>query len=149
MTISEFTIISKDEPKQDLEYLCCGCSVAQLCPTLCDLMDCGTPGSPALHYLPEFAQTHVHRVGEAIQPSHPLSSPPPAFNHSQNQGLFQWVSSLHHMAKLLELQLQHQSFQWIFRVDFLSDWLVWSPWNIRINCKMMWSYLWFPLVIKV
>ena len=62
----------------------------------------------------------VHRVGDAIQPSHPLSSPsPPAFNLSQHQGLFQWVSSLHHVVKVLELQLQHQSFQWIFRTDFL------------------------------
>ena len=61
------------------------------------------------------------------QPSHPLSSPsPPAFNLSQHQSLFQWVSSLHHVAKVLELQLQHQSFQWMFRIDFLYDWLVWS-----------------------
>ena len=72
------------------------------------------------HQLLELAQTHVHWVGDAIQPSHPLSSPsPPAFNLSQNQGLFQWVSSSHQVAKVLEFQLQHQSFQWIFRVDFL------------------------------
>ena len=95
-------------------------SVAQLCPTPCDPMDCSTPGFPALHHLPEFAQTHVYWVGDAIQPSHPLSSPSPlAFNLSQHQGLLQWVSSSHQVAKILELQLQHQSFQWIFRVDFL------------------------------
>ena len=73
---------------------------------------------PVLHYLPEFAQTHVHQVSDAIQPSHPLSPPsPPALHLSQHHGLFQWVGSLHQAAK--ELQLQHQSFQWIFRVDFL------------------------------
>ena len=78
--------------------------------------------------LPEFAQTHVHWVGDAIQPSHPLSSPsPPSFNLSQHQGLFQWLSSLHHVAKVLAFQLQHQSFQWIFRTDLLKDWLVGSP----------------------
>ena len=71
-------------------------SVAQSCPTLCDPMDCSTPGFPVHHQLPELAQTHVHRVGDAIQPSHLLSSPsPPAFNLSQHQGLFQWISSLH------------------------------------------------------
>ena len=82
--------------------------------------DCSTPGFPVHHQLLELAQTHVHRGGDAIQPSHPLSSPsPPAFNLSQHQGLFQWVSSLHQVAKVLEFQLQHQSFQWIFRTDFL------------------------------
>ena len=87
-------------------------SVAQLCPTLCNTMDRSTPGLPVHHQLPEFAQTHVHRVSDALQPSHPLSSPsPPAFNLSQHQGLFQWVSSLHQVAKVLEFQLQHQSFQ--------------------------------------
>ena len=95
-------------------------SVTHLCPTLCDLMDCSTPGLPVHHQLPELAQTHVHRVGDAIQPSHPLLSPsPPAFNLSQHQDLFQWASSLHQVAKVLEFQLQHQSFQWIFRTDFL------------------------------
>ena len=84
-----------------------------------DPMDCSTPGFPVLHSLPEFAQIHVHWVGDAIQPSHPLSSPSPALNLSQHQGLCQWVSSSHHVAKVLELQLQHQSFQWMFRVDFL------------------------------
>ena len=70
----------------------CYCSVAQWCPTLCDPMNCSKPGIPVLRNLPEFAQTHVHRVGDVIQPSHPLSSPsPPALNLSQHQGLFQWV----------------------------------------------------------
>ena len=100
------------------KFLCC--SVTQSCPTLCDPMDCSTPGFPIHHQLPELTQTHVHPVGDAIQPSHPLSSPsPPAFNLSQHQGLFQRVSSSHQMAKVLELQLQHQSFQGIFRTDFL------------------------------
>ena len=95
-------------------------SVAQSCLTLCDPMDCSTPGLPVHHQLPELAQTHVHRVSNTIQPSHPLSSPsPPAFNLSQHQGLLQWVSSSYHMAKVLEFQLQHQSFQWIFWTDFL------------------------------
>ena len=95
-------------------------SVTQLCPTLCDPMDCSAPGLPVHHQLPELTQTHVHLVGDAIQPSHPLLSPsPPAFNLSQHQGLFQWVSSSHQVAKELEFQLQHQSFQWIFRTDLL------------------------------
>ena len=96
-------------------------SVTQSCPTLCNPMDCTTAGLPVHHQLPESTQTHVHWVGDAIQPSHPLSSPsPPAFNLSQHQGLFLWVSSSHQVAKVLELQLQHQSFQWIFRADFKS-----------------------------
>ena len=75
-------------------------SVAQSCPTLCDPMNRSTPGLPVHHQLPEFTQAHVHWVGDAIQPSHPLSSPsPPAFSSSQHQGLFQWVSSLHQVAK--------------------------------------------------
>ena len=94
-------------------------SVAQLCPTLCDPTDCSTPGFLVHHQLLEPTQTHVHRVGDAIQPSHPLSPPSPTFNLSQCQGLFQWVSSLHQVTKVLEFQLQHQSFQWIFRTDFL------------------------------
>ena len=89
-------------------------SVAQWCPTLCDPMDCSMPGLPVHHQLPELAQTHGHWVGDAIQPSHLLSSPsPPAFNLSQHQGLFQGVSSLHQVAKVLDFQLQHQSCQWI------------------------------------
>ena len=86
-------------------------------------MDCSTPGFPVLHHFLEFAQTHVHWVGAAIQPFHPLSSPSPAFNLTQHQGLFQWVDSSHQVAKVLELQLQCQSFQWVFRTDFLLiDW---------------------------
>ena len=92
----------------------------QSCLTFCNPRDCSSPGFPVLHCLPEFAQTHVHWVGDAIQPSHPLSSPSPlAFNLSQHQGLFQWVSSLRQVAKVLELQLQHQSFKWISRTHFL------------------------------
>ena len=107
-------------------------SVAQLCPTLCDPVDCRTPGFPIHHQLPEPIQTHVHWIGDAIQPSPTLSSPsPPTFNLSQRQGLFQWVDSSHQVAKVLEFQLQHQSFQWIFRADFLQDWLVWSPCSPR------------------
>ena len=94
-------------------------SVAELCLTLHIPMDCSTPGFPVHHQLPEPTQTHVHHIGDAIQPSHPLSSPsPPAFNLSQHQGLFQWVSSSHQEARVLEFQLQHQSFQRIFRTDF-------------------------------
>ena len=81
-------------------------SVAQSCPTLCDPMNRSTPGLPVHHQIPEFTQTHIHRVGDAIQPSHPLSSPsPPAPNPSQHQSLFQWVNSSHEVAKVLELQL--------------------------------------------
>ena len=95
-------------------------SVAQLCLILCNPMDCSTPGFPVHHQLPKLAQTHDHWVGDTIQPTHPLTSPsPPTFNLSHHQGLFQWVSSLHQVAKVLEFQLHHQSFQWIFRVDFL------------------------------
>ena len=118
-------------PKVSYTFLCYSCvymllqlvqfsSVAQSCLTLCNLMDCSTPGFPVHHQLLELAQTHVHQVSDDIQPSHPLSSSsPPAFNLSQHQGLFQWVSSLHQVAKVLEFQLQHQSFQWIFRTNFL------------------------------
>ena len=94
--------------------------VTQSCPTLCNHMNRSMPGLPAHHQLLEFKQIHVHWVGGAIQPSHPLSSPsPPAFSLSQHQGLFRWVSSSHQVAKILEFQLQHQSFQWIPRTDFL------------------------------
>ena len=106
---------------------CCCCSVTELCLTPCDPMDCSTSGSPVLHYLPEFARIHVHWVSDAIQPSYPLSPSSLAFNLSQHQGLFQWIGSSHQVAKVLELQFQHQSFQWIFSVDFLWDRLVWSP----------------------
>ena len=95
-------------------------SVTQSCPTLWDSMDCSTPGFPVQHQLPELAQTHVNQVSDAIQPSHPLLVPSlPAFNLSQHQGLFQWVSSSPQLATILEFQLQHQSFQWTPRNDFL------------------------------
>ena len=94
--------------------VCCSCSATQSCPTLCDPMNPSMPGLPVHHQLLEFTQTHVHRVGDAIQPSHLLLSPsPPAFNHSQHQGLFKWVSSVHQVAKVSELQHQHQSFQYM------------------------------------
>ena len=81
-------------------------SVAQSCTTLCDPMNCSTPGLPVHHQLPEFTETHVHRVSDAIQPSHPLSSPSsPAPNPSKHQSLFQWVNSLHEVTKILEFQL--------------------------------------------
>ena len=106
-------------------------SVAQSCPTLCDPMNRSTPGLPVHHQLPEFTQTQVHQVSDAIQPSHPLLSPHPTisssvvpfssrFQSSQHQGLFKWVSSLHQVAKVLEFQLQYQSFRWIFRTIYLS-----------------------------
>ena len=104
---------------------CYCCSVAKPCLTLCDPTDGSAPGSSVLQRLPKLAQTQVHRVGDTIQPSHPLPPPSPlAFRLSQQQGLFQWVTSLHHMAKVLELQLQHQSLQWIFRTDILQDGLI-------------------------
>ena len=111
-------------------YFCrmnhCCCSITKLCLTLCNPMDCSTPGFPGLHHLPEFAQIHVHWVGDAISPSHPLPpSSPFTCNLSKHYGLFQWVSSLHCVVKGLELQ--RQSFQRIFRINFLQDWLVWFP----------------------
>ena len=89
-------------------------------------MDCRMPGLSVHHQLPEFTQTHVHRVSDAIETSHPLSSPsPPALNLSQHQGLLKWVSSSHQVVKVLEFQLQHQSFQWTPRmnISFRMDWL--------------------------
>ena len=135
---------------------------SQSCLTLCNPMDCSTPGFPVHHQLLELAQTHVHLVGGAIQPSHPLSSPtPPGFNLSQHLGIFQWVSSLHQVAKVLEFQLLHQSFQWIFGSDFLSDWQVGSPCSPRdsqespptpqfksINSSML-SFLYGPTLTSI
>ena len=107
-------------------------SVAQSWPTICNPIDCSRPGLPVHCQLPEFTPTHVHWVDDTIQPTHPLSSPSPlAFNPSQHQGLFKWVSSLHPVVKVLEFQFQHQSFQWIFRVDFLYDGLVGYPCSPR------------------
>ena len=106
-------------------------------------------GLPVHHQLLEPTQTHVHRVGDAIQPSHPLSSPsPPALNLSRHQGLFQWVSSSHQVAKVLVFQFQHQSFQWIFRTDFLQDWPIWSPCSPRdsqessLYCSVCFIAIW-------
>ena len=93
-------------------------SVAQSCLTLCDPMNRSTPGLPVHHQHPESTQTHVHRISDAIQPSHPLLSPfPPDLNLSQHQGLLKWVSSSHQVAKVLDFELQHQSFQWTPRAD--------------------------------
>ena len=106
--------------------------LTQLCPTLRDPMDHSTPGLPVLSPTPRVYSTHVHWVGDAIQPSHSLSSPsPPAFNLSQHQDLFQWVSSSHQVAKALEFQHQHQSFQWTLRTDLLQNGLVGSPCSPR------------------
>ena len=102
---------------------------------LCDPMNRSTSGPPVHHQHLEFTQTHAHRVGDTIQPSHPLSSPsPPAPNPSQHQGLFQWVNSSHEGAKVLEFQLQHQSFQSTPRTDLLQDGLVGSPCSPR-DCQ--------------
>ena len=107
-------------------------SVAQSRPTLCDPMNYSTPGLPVHHQLLEFTQTHVHWVGDAIQPSHPLLSPsPPAPNPSQHQNLFQWVNSSHEVAKVLEFQLQHHSFQRNPRADLLQNGLVGSSCSPR------------------
>ena len=97
-------------------------SVTLSCPTLCNPMDCSMPGFPVHHQLPEPSQTPVHCVSDTIQPSHPLLSPsPPAPNPSQHQGLFKWVSSSRQVAKVLEFQLQHQSFQWTFFQGWLPS----------------------------
>ena len=116
-------------------------SVAQSCPTLCDPVDCSMPGLPVHHHLLEFTQTHVHRVSDAIQPSHPLSSPsPPALNLSQHQSLFKWVSSSHQVAKALELQLQHQSFQMN-----AQDWvpLRWTGWISFVRNAFIYVLMWY------
>ena len=128
-------LLSVEEKKksiQTMEYSVQFSSVTQSCPTLCNSMNHSTLGLPVHHQLPEFTQTHVHRVGDAIQPSHLLSSPsPPGPNPSQHQGLFQWVTSSHEVAKVSEFQLQHQSFQWTPRTDLLYDGLVGSPCSPR------------------
>ena len=107
-------------------------SVAQSCLTLCNPMNHSTPGLLVHHQLLEFTQTHVHWVSDAIQPSHPLSSPSPhAPNPSQHQSLFQWVSSSQEVAKVLEFQLQHHSLQWNPRADLLQNGQVGSPCSPR------------------
>ena len=129
---------------------------------LCDPMNRSMPGLPVHHQLPEFTQTHVHRVSDAIQPSYPLLSPsPPALNLSQHQGLFKWVSPSHQVAKVLEFQLQHQSLQWTPRTDLLQDGLVGSPCSPResqefsptlqfknINSSVL-SFLYSPTVTSI
>ena len=103
--------------------LCGGCSVAQSCLTLYNPVDCSMPGLPVPHHLLKFAQVHTHCISDVIQPSHLLIPSSPALRLSQHQWLFQWVSCSYQMTKILELQLQHQSIQWVFRVDFLKiDW---------------------------
>ena len=100
-------------------------SVTQSCLTICDPVNHSTPGLPVHYQLPESTQTHVHWVSDANQLSYPLSSPfPPALNLSQHQSLFKWVGFLHQVAKVLEFQRQHQSFQWTSRADLLYDGLV-------------------------
>ena len=95
-------------------------SVTNLCQILCIPMDCSSPGCSVLHCLLQFAQIHIHWVRDGILPSHPLpASSPLAFNCSQHLGHFQWAGSSHQVGKVLEHQLQHQPFQWIFRTDFL------------------------------
>ena len=125
-----FTILPSSLKLSKLDL--CISLVSQSCLTLCDPVDCSTPGFPVHHQLSELAQTHVHRVGDAIQPSHPLSSPsPPAFNLSQHPGLFKWVSSSHEVAKVLEFQLQHHSLQRNPRAELLQNGLVGSPCSPR------------------
>ena len=101
----------------------CCCTFAKSCPTLCDPMDCRTPGSSVLHYLPEFAQTYVHWVSDAIQPSRLLLAPSPAFNLSEHQGLFQWVSSSHQVAKYWSFSFSiSPSNECTEFISFRNDW---------------------------
>ena len=137
-------------------------SAAQLCLILCNPKDCSPLGLLVHHQLLELTQTHIHWVGDAIQPSHPLLSPsPPTFNPSQHQSLFKLVSSLHQVAKVLEFQLQNQSFQWIFRTDLLQNGLVGSPCSPRgfqesspitqfksINSSVL-SFLYSPTITSI
>ena len=106
-------------------YHCYCCSVAELCPSLCNPMDCSTPGLPVHHQVPEFTQIHVHWVGDAIQPSHPQSSPfPPTFNLFQHQGLFQWVSSSHQVAKYWSFSFNiSPSTEHPGLISFRMDWI--------------------------
>ena len=107
------------QTQEKAQCLFCCCSATKSL-TLRDLMDCSISGFPIHHRHLELAQSHVHWVNDAIQSSHPLSFPSlPAFNVSHHQDLFKWLGSSHQVAKVLEFQLQHQSFQWIFRTDFL------------------------------
>ena len=113
-------------------HLFCCCSVTQLCLTLCDPVDCSTPSFLVLHHFLELVQTHVHWFSDTIQPSPSLSPlSPPALNLSQHQGLFQWLGSSHQVAKVLEFQLQHQSFQWILYTDLYTDLYSFRPLRSR------------------
>ena len=130
-------------------------SIIQSCPTLRNPMNRSMPGLPVHHQLPEFTQTHVHWVGDAIQPYHPLSSSsPPALNLSQHQDLFQGVSSSHQVAKVLEFQLQHQSFQWIFNWSPLG-WTGWISLQSKGLSRVLQYYsskasiLWHPVFFIV
>ena len=117
----KFCVVSREKTQTAMSIS----SAAQSCLTLCDPMNCRTWDCPVLHYLLELALTYVYWVRDAIQPSHPLSSPSPlAYNLSQHQGLFKWVSSSHQVAKVLEFQLQCQSFQWIFRTDDCYEFVI-------------------------
>ena len=111
----------------------------QSCLTLCNPRDCSTSGFPVPHHLLEFAQSHVHWVDDATQPSHLLSPPsPPDLSCSQHQGLFQWLGSLHQVAKLLELQLQYQSFQWISHLQYII-----SAIEISLNLNQSVTSIWY------
>ena len=137
-------------------------SVTQLCPTLCDPMNRSTPGLPVHHQLPEFTQTHAYRVSNAIQPSHPQSSPsPPASNPSQYQSLFQWVNTSHEVAKVLEFSALASFPPKNPRVDILQNGLVGSPGSPgdfqessptpqfkSINC-LVFSFLYNPTLTSI
>ena len=125
---SSYILLPKSVTWLHIAAICCCCSVAKSCLTLCDSRDCNIPGSSVLHYpqsLLKFMSIESLMLSNHLILCYPPS--PSAFSHSQHQGLFQRVSSLHQVDKVLELQ--HQSFQWIFRVDFLEYWLVWSPYS--------------------
>ena len=133
--LSQWFLNDTDKASQNVEWYSRSDqirSVAQSCPTLCHPMNRSTPGLPVRHQIPEFTQTHTHWVSDAIQPSHPLLSPSPlAPNPFQHQSLFQWVNSSHEVAKVLEFQLQHHSFQRNPRADLLQNGLVGSPCSPR------------------
>ena len=117
-TIKQYFVLRKPPTSTNAHLSVSCCSIYKSCPTLCDSVDCSMPGLPVPQRLPKFPQVHVHCIGDVIQTSHPLLPPSsPAFNLPQHQSLFQCSS--HQLAKILELQLQHQSFQCIFRIDFL------------------------------